>query len=132
MQEMKFKTSDIFECQQCGECCRGYGGTYVTEKDIKAIADFINVKEKEFIEEFCVKSGKKYLLGQKDDGFCHFLKDKICSIHPVKPKMCKAWPFIKAVVIEPFNWQIMASVCPGMRKDASSEVIKSIVLDKMK
>jgi hypothetical protein len=33
----------LFECRMCGDCCRGYGGTYVSESDIQAIADFLQV-----------------------------------------------------------------------------------------
>ena len=31
---------NLFTCTQCGDCCRGYGGTYVTDADIRRIAAF--------------------------------------------------------------------------------------------
>ncbi len=38
------KSSDIFDCKKCGECCKGYGGTYITAEDIKAIAAYISAE----------------------------------------------------------------------------------------
>jgi hypothetical protein len=29
-------SEDIFDCKLCGECCKGFGGTYVDERDIMA------------------------------------------------------------------------------------------------
>ena len=33
----------LFACTCCGDCCRGYGGTYLSEADIVAIARYIGV-----------------------------------------------------------------------------------------
>lgn len=117
-----FGPPPIFECQKCGECCNGYGGTYVTETDIAAIAAFIGVPRDRFIADFCRRSGNKLVLAQGDNGYCIFWK-KLCGIHPVKPRMCREWPYIKSVLKVPENWRIMASCCPGMRTDISDETI---------
>lgn len=114
--------SSLFKCTQCGDCCRGYGGTYVTAEDIKKISTYTGINEKGLIAGFCVLSGGKYLLAQKEDGHCLFW-DKICQIHPVKPKMCSNWPFIPALLKHPDNWRIMAGTCPGINPDASEDVI---------
>ena len=126
---MPFKSvgpDDLFHCQQCGDCCKGYGGTYVTSEDISAISAFINTDEKEFAETYCKMSGHRLVLAQKDDGFCVFF-DELCTIHPVKPKMCKAWPFITSVLKDVQNWHIMAGFCPGMRTDFPDDVILRVV-----
>lgn len=123
--------SAIFQCQQCGECCNGYGGTYVTEKDIAAIAAYIGVPRESFVETYCRISGKKPVLAQGENGYCIFWK-KLCGIHPVKPKMCREWPFIKSVLKVPENWRIMASCCPGMRTDVSDEIIIGCVSEALK
>lgn len=117
----------VFECQQCGECCRGYGGTYVTEADIRKIADYLGMTPSRFRMEHCVPSGSRYVLDQGPDGFCQFVRNKRCGIHIVKPRMCRNWPFIRAVVIDPGNWRAMARSCPGMRADASEEEIVAAV-----
>ncbi len=106
----------FFQCRQCGDCCKGYGGTYVDAQDIAAIAAFIGVDRLDFERSYCRVSGGRALLAQGSAGYCIFW-DKLCTIHPVKPHMCRRWPFIASVLIAPENWLIMAGACPGMRTD---------------
>jgi hypothetical protein len=113
---------EVFVCQMCGECCRGYGGTYVSEADIRAIADYLQEDPERFKQRYCRRSGSRYLLGQSPSGYCIFW-DTLCRIHPVKPRMCRNWPFIAAVLKDPTNWRTMAGSCPGMRTDCSDEAI---------
>jgi hypothetical protein len=119
----------IFDCRQCGDCCKGYGGTYITRQDIEAISRFIHADAERFVEMYCTMSGSRPMLAQRADGYCIFW-DKICTIHPVKPFMCRAWPYIRSVLIDPANWYIMAGSCPGMRTDVSTEVIRKQVQDE--
>ena len=52
----------LFKCLQCGDCCKGYGGTYVTDKDIEAIAEFIGCNADSFVARYCTLSGNRPLL----------------------------------------------------------------------
>jgi len=118
---------EIFTCQQCGECCKGYGGTYVSRADVEAIAAYIGVDPAHIEEAYCTRSGDRLVLVQQESGFCIFWKDRICSIHPVKPKMCRAWPYISNLLVDPTNWEKMASMCPGIRKGVPAEAVKKCV-----
>jgi len=120
--------SEIFNCRGCGDCCKGYGGTYVTPRDIERIAAFIRVDPDSFVSRFCVFSGGRPVLAQGRNGYCIFW-DQLCTVHPVKPRMCKAWPFIRSVLVDVDNWHIMASVCPGMRTDVPDGVIRRCVAE---
>ena len=101
-------SEEIFECTQCGECCTGYGGTYLTEEDINRMAAFVKMPRQVFLERCCQKAdGGMPVIALGEEGRCLFFKGN-CSIHPVKPRMCRAWPFIDAVVKAPSNWEIMA------------------------
>ena len=124
------KPSDIFKCRQCGDCCKGYGGTFVTDKEIDSIALYINVDPESFIEKYCQMSGKRPVLSQVDGGYCIFW-DKKCKIHPVKPYMCKAWPFLKSVLVDINNWEIMGTLCPGIRTDIPDNVVEKCVQEKL-
>jgi len=116
-------TSDeLFECRMCGDCCRGYGGTYVTADDIQAIADYLRIDPAHFREQYCRLSGSRYVIAQSDNGYCIFW-DQLCRIHPVKPRMCRNWPFIAAVLKDVANWRIMGASCPGIRTDLPDEAI---------
>ena len=117
---------DLFHCTQCGECCRGYGGTFLTREDIGKISDFLGMDAASFEKRFCRYSGGKPLLAQNKDGFC-VLFDQLCTIHSVKPRMCRAWPFIHSILVDVKNWHSMADSCPGMRTDVDDEDIKACV-----
>jgi len=120
------KPSDTFRCKRCGDCCKGYGGTFLTEKDIEVIADYINTDFKSFIENYCEISGKMPVLAQRENDYCVFW-DGQCTIHPVKPRMCKTWPFIKSVLADINNWHIMSAFCPGIRTDVPDDVVRECV-----
>lgn len=120
------KASDLFECKKCGDCCKGYGGTFVSPDDIKAIAAFIGEPPERFPERYCQISGNRPVLAQHDNGYCVFWDGK-CAIHPVKPRGCKAWPFIKGVLADVANWHIMSQFCPGIRTDLPDDMVLKYV-----
>jgi len=121
----------LFDCLQCGDCCKGYGGTYVTDKDIEAIAGFIGCSAECFVAQYCTLSGSRPLLAQRGDGYCIFW-DGLCRIHAVKPQMCRRWPFIDSLLVDVGNWLIMAGSCPGIRTDIPADklekYLKQIIL----
>jgi len=121
----------VFDCQMCGDCCRGYGGTYVSESDIQAIARYIHEDPELFKSKYCQLSGSRYVLAQSDNGFCIFW-DELCRIHPVKPRMCKNWPYLPAILEEIVNWRIMGDACPGIRTDLPDDIIRRAVALQIK
>ena len=121
---------DLFTCTQCGQCCRGYGGTFVSDEDIEAIARYLGISVISCKQRFCVPSGDRFVLAQRSDGYCIFW-DQNCTIHAVKPRMCKDWPFIKSLLVDITNWHIMAASCPGMRDDLDDKVLLALVRNAM-
>lgn len=123
---------DIFDCRQCGDCCTGFGGTYVTEDDISAIAGFISVSLEEMRTRYCQPAGgDRIVLACGENGKCVFHKDRLCSIHPVKPRMCREWPFIPGVLRHPENWRMMGGACPGILKDAPLDAIRTRTAEEL-
>jgi len=106
----------------CGDCCQGYGGTFIDEEEMRAIAAYVGLDAETFRRSRCQVSGGRLVLAQGEDGRCLFW-DRLCTIHAVKPAMCRAWPFIDAILKDVANWEQMASVCPGMRRGASPEEV---------
>ena len=127
--DAEYKTpGDIFSCQQCGRCCTGFGGTYVTDKDIVRISAYITADPGTFVTSYCDMAGSRPVLTQGPDGKCIFFDaQKQCTIHPVKPRMCRAWPFLETLVKNPENWDAMASACPGMKPQVPREDLMRIV-----
>jgi len=120
------ESSDLFDCTMCGDCCQGYGGTYLSPSDVAAISEYIGMDPIRFQDVCCALSGGKPVLAQRDDGYCVFWDEK-CRIHPVKPRMCREWPFIEAILTDVNNWYAMAGSCPGMRRDATvQEILASV------
>ena len=130
MPSKRFQPADIFQCTRCGDCCKGFGGTYVTAAEIKAIAAFIKIDADEFLVKYCQISCQRPVLVQGQNGYCIFW-DGLCSIHPVKPRMCRLWPFIESVLIDINNWQIMAGMCPGIRSDIPDKYVRECVKQKI-
>ena len=122
---------DLFSCQHCGDCCKGYGGTYLTESDIERISRYLGVKRNYFLRDACQFSGGKPIVAQAKNGYC-ILWDQQCTIHPVKPQMCRRWPFIESILVDTGNWRAMAAACPGMRVDFSDEQIRKCVRAALK
>lgn len=117
---------DLFSCQRCGDCCKGYGGTYLTEAEIDRICRYLGMKRERFMREACQMSGGKPLIAQAENGYC-ILWDQQCTIHAVKPQMCRRWPFIESILVDAGNWRAMAAACPGMRVDVSDYQILNCV-----
>ncbi len=123
-------TKELFECRRCGDCCKGFGGTYLTGEDIEAISRYIGSNPEKFIARYCSLSGTKPVLAQRSDGYCIFW-DNNCTIHPVKPRMCLQWPFIESILVDAKNWLIMADSCPGIHTDVSVDTVQKYVKKKM-
>ena len=122
----------VFKCRQCGECCKGYGGTYLTDSDIEVISRYIDVNPRSFVDRFCNFSGSRPMLAQRQDGYCIFW-DRLCTIHSVKPRMCRKWPFLESILVDLDNWLIMADSCPGIRTevdmDCLAKIVKQVILN---
>jgi len=94
------------ECVACGECCRWRGHVFLYAQDIKRIARARRQAVTAFLRESCsvvtcASSARPHFriaLGRKANGECAFLNGSLCSIHRIKPLMCKAgpagWPWI--------------------------------------
>jgi len=73
--------------------------TPLTQGDITRIAKYLNMSEEEFIMRFVALSlGRMFYEGApeaigclKGGGACPFLRQGLCGINPVKPKICKEY-----------------------------------------
>ena len=50
-----------------------------------------------------------------DNGFCVFLMEgNLCRVHPVKPFICRQWPFLPALLVDPDELEHAKTACPGI------------------
>ena len=125
-----------FTCVLCGECCRRYW-IPVTHRDAARIVKYTGMKPREFLALFPkdmaadwdepvirLRDGEYYLVLKKRlDGTCIFNKwigDKlVCSVHPVKPNVCRYYPFIywlDSGVVKFEVYDKALGYCPGINK----------------
>ncbi len=125
-----------FQCFQCGACCSGLPGyVWVTEQEIKNIAKFLNMEEKEFFRKYLRRVGTRISLKEKLNYDCIFLErtngQVRCKIYPVRPKQCRTWPFWHNNLKDPDSWCHAGKRCPGINRgrlyqiDEIEKILKS-------
>ncbi|NVL91044.1 MAG: YkgJ family cysteine cluster protein [Desulfobacterales bacterium] len=120
------KPSDFFECKKCGECCKGYGGAFVSDREIERISRHLGIDPERFLADYCDWSGKRPIIKTAESGCCIFW-NKVCTIHEVKPRMCKIWPFIESILVDRSNWAIIKSMCPGIHDNGNMDDLAECV-----
>ena len=105
----------VFQCQQCGECCVGRGGILVRPDEVKAMAALLALPEAEFARRFVEDSALGPRLTVAANGFCVFqLEGNLCRVHAVKPFICRQWPFLPAMLVDPDELENAKTACPGI------------------
>ncbi len=108
------KAMELFECTQCGTCCRGEGGIYLSREEINRISLFLNSSHQKFLEKYCIRKNGKIYIHIRKDGYCHFSQNGRCSIHEVKPAPCRQWPFFTPMLVDQPNWETARNSCPAL------------------
>ncbi len=107
--------SPVFDCQQCGDCCSGVGGIHVRPHEVEAMAALLAMS----IEDFCVNYVEASVTGDRltvaETGSCVFMgNDSLCQVHPVKPFICRQWPFLPALLVDADELEQAKGACPGI------------------
>ena len=105
-----------FKCTQCGQCCTGSPGyVWVDEKEIRAMAEFLNISEEEFVQKYTRKVGQRISLREDAKNFdCVFLKDGLCRVYRARPAQCSAFPWWRENLKSPKEWEETAKRCEGI------------------
>ena len=84
----------FYECQRCTACCRWPGEVRLEDGEIARLADFKEMTEVKFIQQFTrlTKDRRGLALAEKAGGECVFLQGNDCSVQPVKPRQCREFP----------------------------------------
>ena len=110
------------KCQACGRCCCWPGNVFLYPADVSRVATWLRLTQGELFVSFCRivwwfwKGQRQYRVCPRHTGNdCAFLEDGLCSIHAVKPLVCRAGP-------AGWHWVSNASIfssyvrhCPGFR-----------------
>ena len=85
-----------FHCVRCGACCRWEGPVRVTDREIDAIAEFLQIPVRDFIRDHTMltRDRRSLSLLENPDGSCccYDRETGLCRIQPVKPAQCRDFP----------------------------------------
>jgi Fe-S-cluster containining protein len=111
----------VFQCRQCGDCCAGRGGIFVKPREVEEMAALLGLP----VVEFCRRYVEASEMGPRlttENGVCVFLLEgKLCRVHPVKPFICRQWPFLPALLGDSEELAQAKGACPGINPDCSHE-----------
>ncbi|MDR2352561.1 MAG: YkgJ family cysteine cluster protein [Deltaproteobacteria bacterium] len=114
-----------FLCCTCGRCCQGAGGVYLNQAGVLEISRFLGISSPECVSQYLENLPKGlYGLKTKNDPqyphgdqtpVCVFLEAGKCRIHPVKPLICKAWPFLYGPLKSQDSFLEAKASCCGLK-----------------
>ena len=98
--EFNYKFDEL-KCESCeGNCCIGESGyIWITNDEIKILANNLNLTIEDTINKYLFKARYKYSIKEKqlskDNYACVFfdLDKKQCSVYDARPKQCRTFPF---------------------------------------
>lgn len=105
-----------FSCKFCGACCR-YNDAYVwlTRKDLKNLADSLDLSEEDFQKLYTEIFDGKIVLKSFPNGDCIFFDLIIgCKIYEARPIQCRTFPFWEENTLSKSSWEKVKKICPGV------------------
>lgn len=85
-----------FKCQRCGNCCKWHGFVRLKDHEVDKIAEFLEMKVGEFLDEYTVLTPDRRALSltERSNGECCFFdaEQSLCMIQAVKPQQCIDFP----------------------------------------
>ena len=113
-----------FDCQRCGQCCAGpqTGHVWVTDREVSAIADFLDISEEEARRRYVRKVNRRFsLIEEPRNNDCIFLgPDETggvgCRIYGARPVQCRTWPFWSSNLATPDDWALAGMRCSGINR----------------
>jgi Fe-S-cluster containining protein len=117
-----------FSCQGCGECCRGEDNSVlVFPFEIRSIQKATGLSWAEVAtppaEGEWDREGYFHTLEwrlAKSGEACRFYQGKKCAIYPVRPMLCRSYPFYLD------RGRLMASECPGLEKKINAQEVERL------
>lgn len=110
-----------FKCTQCGKCCTGESGyVWVSENEIKQMAEFICLSVSDFKRLYMRRIGQRWALVEKksQNHSCVFYQDQKCKVYAARPLQCRTYPFWQENILTEANWKATAKECEGIHPEA--------------
>jgi len=131
--EQKNSRPLAFECLRCSQCCTGEGAAWLLCEELPAAAALLDLAPEAFVELYCRRRGEKYEIICDENGVCILLGPDGCRIHQAKPRICRAWPWLGAMLKNASAFEEAKLVCPGINPQAShAEFLAQYEAEKQK
>jgi hypothetical protein len=136
-----------FTCAQCGNCCTGGPGfVWVSDVELKRLAEHLKMTEREVVAKYCRRVDGKISLKEVRRGElydCVFLKEekaeagngeqvvqsrRVCSVYAVRPLQCRTWPFWDGNLRSEGAWDRAGKGCHGINQGRKFEIEESVKL----
>lgn len=107
-----------FQCQGCGDCCRGPGGyVWITMDEAWEIAKALGMDFNKFAKTMIRKTLSGLALTDGKNGDCPLLLEEGgCKIYNHRPMQCRTWPWWEENLMSERRWNDVATRCPGMNQ----------------
>jgi Fe-S-cluster containining protein len=104
-----------FRCKPgCIRCCEQPGEVYLTREDIARLAAYLGLTRTQFRRRYLRGAPPLMRLRIPRGLQCPFLLPDGCSVHPVKPLQCSAFPFWPELLSSRAELDQAAQYCPGL------------------
>lgn len=115
----------IFSCTRCGYCCHGETTVSLDAEDQVTMLEVLDISRTEAMERYWRETGSVIQM-QTNDGHCVFYRNG-CSIHAGRPKKCREWPLVKAIITDEINLDTIRSSCPGLSSKATYAEVRETI-----
>gem|GEM_PF-6680150 len=86
------------------------------QAEARAVAAFLDIGEADFHRLYLAPGEPPWDIGLDEAGYCLFRQfGGLCLIHPIKPSVCRLWPFLPHIRESAF--QDARCACPGFKAD---------------
>jgi Fe-S-cluster containining protein len=109
-----FSLPPVFQCRQCGECCHGQGGILPSPQEQELIAQYLKIPLAVLRRDYLEATPSGLAVKTRPEGGCIFLVGQRCRIHPVKPRICRDWPFLPALLLHEEEFTAAKTACAGL------------------
>ena len=108
------------------------GYVFLRSEEIKRMAGHLGRTVDDFRRAFGVHEHPEEgtpVIEAKDGRGCPLLSsDRKCTVHPVKPSQCAAWPFWPDMVADRELWEASKLYCPGLDRPSGDVYSKARIL----
>ena len=88
------------------------------EAEARAAAAFLGLDEAAFRRLYLEPGAPPWDIGLDEEGYCLFRQvGGLCLIHPVKPAVCRLWPFLPPLMARESAFLEAGRACPGLAAD---------------